>query len=176
MNIDKYKKPDGSYEDPEGCYHEDAESFLQTYVLGFCGCGCPEESLGHIRDVLQHIDNLKQLVWEKKQTITEDFTMSMCEIASLSEGLSTVSKWIEMRPQDPQRIHPTQKPVALYRWLLDRYSKPNQRILDTHLGSGSHAIAAHYFGAHLTGCDNDPDYFREATARIKRETAQATLF
>lgn len=71
MNIDKYKKPDGSYEDPEGCYHEDAESFLQTYVLGFCGCGCPEESLAHIRDVLQHIDNLKQLVWEKKQTYEE---------------------------------------------------------------------------------------------------------
>lgn len=115
------------------------------------------------------------VVW-KKQTITIDFTMSMCEVASLSEGLSTVSKWVEMRPQDPDRIHPTQKPVALYRWLLDRYAKPGQRILDTHLGSGSHAIAAHYFGAHLTACEIDADYYAAAMARIKRETAQTILF
>jgi site-specific DNA-methyltransferase (adenine-specific) len=74
------------------------------------------------------------------------------------------------------RIHPTQKPVALYRWLLERYAKPGQRILDTHLGSGSHAIAAHYFGAHLTACEIDPDYFMAAMERIKRETAQTTLF
>jgi site-specific DNA-methyltransferase (adenine-specific) len=73
------------------------------------------------------------------------------------------------------RIHPTQKPVALYRWLLERYAKPGQRILDTHLGSGSHAIAAHYFGAHLTACEIDADYFAAATARIQRETAQTTF-
>jgi hypothetical protein len=71
MHIDRYKKPDGSYEDPEGCHHEDAESFLQTYVLGFCGCGRPEDSLAYVRDVLQHIDNLKQLVLDKKQTYEE---------------------------------------------------------------------------------------------------------
>ena len=115
------------------------------------------------------------VVW-KKQTITEDFTMSMCEIAALSERLSTVSKWVELRPQDPQRIHPTQKPVALYRWLLYFYAKPGQRILDTHLGSGSHAIACHYFGAHLTACEIDADYYAAAMARIKRETAQQVLF
>lgn len=73
------------------------------------------------------------------------------------------------------KIHPTQKPVALYHWLLERYAKPGQRILDTHLGSGSHAIACHYFGAHLTACEIDADYFREASARIKRETAQAAF-
>ena len=73
------------------------------------------------------------------------------------------------------RIHPTQKPVALYRWLLANYAKPGQRILDTHLGSGSHAIAAHYFGAHLTACEIDADYFAAATARIQRETAQTTF-
>ena len=74
------------------------------------------------------------------------------------------------------RIHPTQKPVALYRWLLENYAKPGQRVLDTHLGSGSHAIAAHYFGAHLTACEIDQDYYAAAMARIKRETAQTTLF
>jgi site-specific DNA-methyltransferase (adenine-specific) len=74
------------------------------------------------------------------------------------------------------RIHPTQKPVALYDWLLRTYAKPGQRVLDTHLGSGSHAIAAHYFGAHLTACEIDADYYAAAMARIKRETAQTTLF
>lgn len=74
------------------------------------------------------------------------------------------------------RIHPTQKPVALYKWLLENYAKPGQRILDTHLGSGSHAIACHYFGAHLTACELDPDYFKAAQERIARETAQTTLF
>jgi site-specific DNA-methyltransferase (adenine-specific) len=73
------------------------------------------------------------------------------------------------------RIHPTQKPVALYRWLLENYAKPDHRILDTHLGSGSHAIACHYAGMHLTACEIDADYFRDACARIARETAQMTL-
>ena len=73
-------------------------------------------------------------------------------------------------------IHPTQKPVALYRWLLENYAKPGMKLLDTHLGSGSHAIAAHYFGAHLTACEIDPDYYAAAMERIKRETAQTTLF
>lgn len=72
-------------------------------------------------------------------------------------------------------IHPTQKPVALYRWLLAKYAQPGQRILDTHLGSGSHAIAAHYAGMEFTGIELDPDYFAAAVARIKAETAQMTL-
>lgn len=77
---------------------------------------------------------------------------------------------------DNERIHPTQKPVALYDWLLRTYAVPGQRVLDTHLGSGSHAIAAHYFGAHLTACEIDADYYAAAMARINRETAQTTLF
>jgi len=74
------------------------------------------------------------------------------------------------------RIHPTQKPVALYNWLLANYAKPGQRILDTHLGSGSHAIACHYFGAHLTATEIDPDYCAAACERIERETRQADMF
>lgn len=73
------------------------------------------------------------------------------------------------------RIHPTQKPVALYRWLLANYAKPGMRILDTHMGSGSIAIACHYAGMHLTACEIDPDYFKASLERIKRETLQ-TIF
>lgn len=70
MHIDKYKRGDG-YEAPNGSFYECAEDFLQSHVLGFCNCGRPEESLRYVRDALQHIDNLKQLVWEKKQTHEE---------------------------------------------------------------------------------------------------------
>jgi site-specific DNA-methyltransferase (adenine-specific) len=74
------------------------------------------------------------------------------------------------------RIHPTQKPIALYTWLLENYAKPGQRILDTHLGSGSSAIAAHYYGVDFVGCEMDKDYFDAATERINSETRQSTLF
>lgn len=74
------------------------------------------------------------------------------------------------------RIHPTQKPVALYDWLLRNYAKQGQRILDTHLGSGSSAIAAHYFGCDFVGCEIDTDYFNAAKARFDRETRQVALF
>lgn len=74
------------------------------------------------------------------------------------------------------RIHPTQKPVKLYDWLLLNYAKKGQRILDTHLGSGSSAIAAHYFGCEFVGCEIDTDYYKAASERFKQHTAQTTLF
>lgn len=118
------------------------------------------------------------VVW-KKLTISEDFTMSMAEIASLSEGLGTTSKIFELEPQgkksDP-RIHPTQKPVKLYKWLLDKYANPNDKILDTHLGSGSIAIACHDYGYDLTACELDPDYYAAAMKRIENHIAQQKLF
>lgn len=118
------------------------------------------------------------VVW-RKLTISQEFTMSMAEIASLSEGLSTVSKVVEIAPQgtkkDP-RIHPTQKPVKLYQWLLSTYAKPGDRILDTHLGSGSSAIAAHYAGHDFVGIELDADYYSAAKERFDRETAQMGMF
>jgi len=73
---------------------------------------------------------------------------------------------------DENRIHPTQKPVRLYSWLLQNYAKPGQRILDTHLGSGSSAIAAHYFGVDFVGCELDKDYYDAACKRFDKETRQ----
>src|SRR5690606_15285752 len=104
----------------------------------------------------------KGFVVYKKKTISEEFTMSMCEIASLSEGLGTVSKWVELAPQDKNRIHPTQKPVALYKWLLKTYANPGDKILDTHLGSGSIAIACYDMGHDLVGYEIDKEYFDAA--------------
>jgi site-specific DNA-methyltransferase (adenine-specific) len=100
-------------------------------------------------------------------------TMANCELAwtSFDRNAKTVSI---TRPNE-DRIHVCQKPVKLYDWLLANYAKPGQRILDTHLGSGSIAIACHYFGAHLTATEIDPDYFAAACERIKRETQQLGL-
>jgi site-specific DNA-methyltransferase (adenine-specific) len=96
----------------------------------------------------------------------------------MMQGISTARGTVQQgnKALNERRIHPTQKPVALYRWLLDKYAQPGQRILDTHLGSGSHAIAAHYHGVHLTASELDDDYYNMAMRRIKTETAQTTLF
>ena len=116
------------------------------------------------------------VVWEKG--IPQDFTMSMAEIAALSDGISTISKIFSLRASgaDISRIHPTQKPVKLYDWLLANYAKPGDRILDTHLGSGSSAIAAHYGGFDFVGCELDEDYYKAACERFERETAQGGMF
>ncbi len=124
----------------------------------------------------------KGFVAWKKKTIGINFTMSMLEVASLSENLGTTSKWIEIAPQNPERIHPTQKPVKLYEWLLMNYAKEGDKILDTHLGSGSIAIAIdnvnkiEQMNLELTACELDKDYFDSAIKRIEQQTKQQKLF
>jgi site-specific DNA-methyltransferase (adenine-specific) len=77
---------------------------------------------------------------------------------------------------DTERIHPTQKPVALYKWILDKYAKDGDKILDTHLGSGSIAIACHDYKFDLTACELDKEYFDKAMERINNHKAQQKLF
>ena len=103
--------------------------------------------------------------------------MSNVELALTSFDRN--SKAFELTSQTEsgtERFHVCQKPVALYRWLLANYAKEGMKILDTHLGSGSHAIACHYAKMHLTACELDPDYYAAACERIERETRQLTLF
>lgn len=115
------------------------------------------------------------VIWHKP-TVSENFTMAMAEYAWLSWDSN--AKVISMPPQgtrkDP-RIHPTQKPVKLYEWLLMNYAKEGDRILDTHLGSGSSAIAAHNCGFDFVGCELDTDYFNAASKRLKQHQAQLTI-
>lgn len=114
------------------------------------------------------------VIW-KKITISDVFTMSMAELAYISEGLGTTSKVFEYAPQgsksDP-RIHPTQKPVALYKWLLTRYAKTGDRILDTHVGSASSLIACYDLGLEYMGFELDPAYFAAAQKRLSEHMAQ----
>lgn len=75
------------------------------------------------------------------------------------------------------KIHPTQKPIALYRWLLQNYAKPSDKVLDTHLGSGTNAIACHYFGVkEFVGIEIDQEYFNNAKRKIHKDTQQMKLF
>lgn len=77
---------------------------------------------------------------------------------------------------DKNRFHPTQKPVKLYEWLLDKYAKEGEKILDTHLGSGSIAIACHNRKFELTACELDKDYFDASIKRIQNHINQLTIF
>lgn len=77
--------------------------------------------------------------------------------------------------QEKDRFHPTQKPVALYKWLLTNYAKEGDRILDTHLGSGSIAIACHDYGFDLVACELDKDYFEAAKNRLNNHQKQLKL-
>jgi len=114
------------------------------------------------------------LIWDKEQP--ENVSFASCEMAwtSFNESAKTFYK----RPQnaDIERIHPTQKPVALYKWLLDKYAKQGDKILDTHLGSGSIAIACHEYGFELTACELDAEYYDKAVKRIKNHVSQQKLF
>jgi len=74
------------------------------------------------------------------------------------------------------RIHPTQKPLKLYEWLLMNYAKDGDKILDTHLGSGSIAIACHNLGYELTACELDKEYYEASLKRFKQVTSQTQLF
>ena len=113
------------------------------------------------------------IVW-KKLTISESFTMGMAELAWTN--ILGNSKIFEYQPQDKNRFHPTQKPVALYQWLLKNYAKPGDKILDTHGGSMSIAIACHDLGFDLTLYEIDKDYFKAGKERLERHMAQSNLF
>lgn len=115
------------------------------------------------------------LVW-KKLTISENFSMAMCEYAWTS--FNDNAKLFECAPQGTareQRFHPTQKPVKLYEWILDRYARPGTKILDTHVGSASSLIACRRAGLDYWGFEIDPIYYENAKARLEKECAQVNL-
>jgi site-specific DNA-methyltransferase (adenine-specific) len=112
------------------------------------------------------------LVWDKQ--ISDDFTLAMAELAWTS--FDKLAKIYKLPTPKNGKIHPTQKPPQLYKWLLDKYAKPTDKILDTHLGSGSIAIACHDYGFDLTACELDKEYFDKAMQRITNHTNQLNLF
>lgn len=120
------------------------------------------------------------IVWDKENG---DNNFSDCELAWTSFGgkLNLFKNcWNGMIQHDmknkQERIHPTEKPYRLYKYCLEKYAKQGDKILDTHLGSGSIAIACHDYGFELTACELDKEYYDKAIERIKNHTAQQSLF
>ena len=126
------------------------------------------------------------LMWDKGQPENMHFAMGELAWCSFGKGLKIFYRSIakdQNRVSNNKdkaiqycRIHPTQKPVALYKWILDKYAKQGNKILDTHLGSGSIAIACHDYGFDLTACELDKEYYDKAIERINNHVAQQKLF
>jgi site-specific DNA-methyltransferase (adenine-specific) len=133
------------------------------------------------------IENIKNsnsscwIVWDKDNG-ENDF--ADCELAYCSFNTAVRKiryKWHGMLQEKmginkEKRLHPTQKPVDLYKWILDKYAKENDKILDTHLGSGSIAIACHDYEFELTACELDKEYYDKAIQRIQNHVSQQKLF
>ena len=116
------------------------------------------------------------LIWNKQQTV-ENFATA--EYAWVSMGLKTPAKIFDYgihKHNHTEKIHPTQKPIDLYKFILDKYAKQGDKILDTHLGSGSIAIACHDYGFDLTACELDKEYYDKAMERINNHVKQLKLF
>ena len=113
------------------------------------------------------------IIWDKE--IPEGLSFADCEMAWTSYNKAPrMFRYSAYRDKDG-KIHPTQKPVKLYEWLLHNYAKEGDRIIDTHLGSGSIAMACHNKGYDLTAYEIDKDYFAATSKRIKDHIAQLTM-
>jgi len=116
------------------------------------------------------------VVWEKL-SISESFSMAMAEYAWTSfNDNAKVFKYAPQGRSGDNRFHPTQKPIALYEWLLARYAKEGDTILDTHVGSASSLIACHNTNHKYVGFEIDDTYYALAKERLDRETAQMNIF
>ena len=116
----------------------------------------------------------KFIIWDKE--IPVGLSFSDCEYAWTSfNGANKIFRYSAYLNKS-EKFHPTQKPPQLYKWLLDKYAKENDKILDTHLGSGSIAIACHDYGFELTACELDKEYYDKAIQRIVNHVSQQKLF
>jgi len=115
------------------------------------------------------------VIWDKKQP--QEVSFASCELAWTSFDRSAKTFYYSpLFDSKDSRIHPTQKPVALYKWLLTNYANPGDKILDTHVGSASSLIACHDMGFEYIGFEIDEDYFKAAQKRLTRHKAQQTIF
>lgn len=123
------------------------------------------------------------LVWDKRCHDNMRNNFADCELAwgSPQLGPARVFRFVWMGMIQggsgrEERFHPTQKPVELYKWIFSRFAKPGDRILDTHLGSGSSRIAAYDLGLDFVGCELDPVYYKLEEERFARHSQQLNLF
>jgi site-specific DNA-methyltransferase (adenine-specific) len=118
------------------------------------------------------------IVWDKENdgTKTADCEMAWTSFDTAARLFRWMWRGFLQDGEAEKKIHMCQKPVKLYQWIFDNYAKTGQKILDTHLGSASSAIAAHYSDMEFIGCEIDKDHYNDAIKRFKNETAQTKLF
>lgn len=126
------------------------------------------------------------IVWDKRQPEGVSFAMAELAYSSFDKSIkmfscsrALIGNKVANNPQLAKKyvkIHPTQKPIPLYEWLLMNYAKEGDKILDTHLGSGSIAIACHNLRFDLTACELDTDYYQAAMKRLEQHKSQQRMF
>lgn len=119
--------------------------------------------------------NNNWIIWDK---LNPNLSFSEGEMAwcSIKKNVRIFKRYSAMEDYDGKKQHPTQKPIKLYEYCLTKYAKEGDKILDTHLGSGSIAIACHDYKYDLTACELDKEYYDKAMERIKNHTNQTKLF
>ena len=162
----KYSKKNWDESSPNSEYFKQLKRVSKNQIIW---------GANHFVEKISHANSSCWIVWDKRNG---ENTFADGELAYTSFKTAikkyTLSSKAETRG-GRDKIHPTQKPVALYKWLLKNYAKEGDKILDTHLGSGSIAIACHYGGFELTACELDKDYYKSALDRIEKKTNQLTL-
>ncbi len=165
-SIKKYEKKDWDNQTPSIEYFEQLFRVSKHQIIFGCN---------YFTDKLPNHGG--RIYWDKGVSMP---TLSKGELAFCSKinSINQISLlWAGYRKcEEVNRIHPTQKPVELYRWILQNYAKEGDTILDTHLGSGSIAIACHDMGFDLDGYELDVDYFEAASKRLKEHQRQLKLF
>jgi len=167
----EYSRKDWDLEPPTAEYFTELKRVSKNQVIW---------GANHFISLVPESSSSCWIVWDKENGESH---FADCELAYTSFKTAVrlfKYRWAGMLQGDMKnkevRIHPTQKPVKLYNWLLRNYAKEGDKILDTHLGSASSAIAAHYGGFDFVGCELDKDYYESAKERFDRETAQVDMF
>lgn len=178
IGVQRHYKPSAEWSVPEKPYFDELARVSKHQIVW--GCNYFDYHFGSGR-----------IIWDK---CNGDSSFSDCEIAYCSmhdsvrlfrymwngmfQGKSIAEGHIQQgnKKLNEKRIHPTQKPVALYEWILNRYARKGDKILDTHVGSASSLIACHNMGYEYIGFEKDEHYYNMANERLERETAQISLF
>jgi site-specific DNA-methyltransferase (adenine-specific) len=164
----EYKKKEWDNETPKQEYFDELKRVSKNQIIW---------GANYFTDKIPIIKNY--IFWYKKG-LSNDTKFNEGEMAYISTGRTRmVDIWwngFGVINSGEKRTHPTQKPVKLYEWLLHNYAKEGDKILDTHLGSGSIAIACHNRKFDLTACELDTEYYTKAMERIEQHKKQLTLF
>jgi site-specific DNA-methyltransferase (adenine-specific) len=158
----KYKKTDWDKTSPQAEYFVELRRISKNQIIW---------GANHFIDKIA-IGSPCWLVWDKDNGKNDN---ADCELAWTSFKTAVRKFKKHIASTFSNRIHPTQKPVKLYQWIFDNYAEKGQRIFDSHLGSASSAIAAHYAGLDFVGCELDKDYFEAAKDRVDKCTRQQTF-